>query len=477
MNAGKINPSIYLILALCIISIVLTLLFSSNLGILYSASLLIIFICIVFFSLTYPSIFSLQNFCLVSFLIHFQFIFLIIPSLILTNEIKSIFAARATLAVGLSVFLESLAAIITNHAQSKNVFDWVVRSIDKKHVKSMRLLLAILIVISAITMIYFIIKTPEVPLFRLFSIDASIDIITIREESFKLLNIPLIFKYLIEWVRCIFWPFLTGVMFSRLLIKKSKKRIFAFMVFFVIGIIITGFTTEKAIVTNFILINILIYIFIKQKKLKARTILLGGIISLSFPLLIFYIRAVSSKIGYPLQFAFYSLFNRIFMVPARVAMVHYMVFPDYINFLYGSSMNYISYFLGKELFPLSNYLYLYFYPWGAADNPSGFLNATYTSEMWANFGWFGIMLSAIFLGFFLHSVNLWVWKLKKTPEIISIYSVMLASVLNLISGNVTVFLLSKGFIILYFFTLLGNMTLIKTRKDNSQIINRSLKCL
>jgi hypothetical protein len=111
-----------------------------------------------------------------------------------------------------------------------------------------------------------------------------------------------------------------------------------------------------------ILINILIYIFIKQKKLKTKTILLGVTILLFFPLLIFYIRAVSLKIGSPLQFAFYSLFNRIFMISARVAMVHYMVFPDYINFLYRSSMNYISCFLGKELFPLSNYLYLYFYP-------------------------------------------------------------------------------------------------------------------
>jgi cytochrome c oxidase assembly factor CtaG len=87
------------------------------------------------------------------------------------------------------------------------------------------------------------------------------------------------------------------------------------------------------------------------------------------------------------------------------------------------------------------------------------------------------MLSSTFLGFFLHSVNLWIWKLKKTPEKISIYSIMVASVLNLISGNVTALLQSKGFVILYFFTLLGNMTLVKTIKDNSQIINRSLKCL
>lgn len=445
---------IWMTVALGLVSIIVCVSVSEYLGVINTIAVLVLMTGFIIITILAPHIFSISRISLVSVLVHSQLIFIVLPSLWLVGSIRSEFASRATVAASLSLFLVSASASVVSlgtarkYAKKSAIWDWAQRRGSRIESRITPWICTVLLGISLITVAYYVAVAPFIPLITMIRyFGSSINLLSMRETSFKLLSIPNIARYVIEWTRSVFWPFLTCIAMARWAVTRKRRQLVAPLILILMGLFITGATTEKAPVVYFLLAIILVHVFM-QGRLKTKIITIGMSIVPIFPLMVYLFDAISKGAGSPFMQALINLCHRLLVVPARVAMIHYEVFPQYVDFLCGTSINCLAQVQGKALFPLSNFLYVNFYPWGIPDNPSGYANAVFSSEMWANFGWAGIIVTSLLLGWFLQVVNIWIWAFKKTPTIVATYSVMVMSVFSLISTNVTVFLITKGFFIL-----------------------------
>ena len=94
----------------------------------------------------------------------------------------------------------------------------------------------------------------------------------------------------------------------------------------------------------------------------------------------------------------------------------------------------------------------YAYPIGVAEGYMNLLSTIFIGEAWANFSYFGVLFSPIYLGFIIEIFYLFILKNRKSPLFISIlvyssYSTNFASSLNPYIFN---YILWASIIILFF---------------------------
>ena len=70
-----------------------------------------------------------------------------------------------------------------------------------------------------------------------------------------------------------------------------------------------------------------------------------------FPFAVYLFNALSAGSDAPLAQALADFRSGLVLVPARVAVIHYEVFPRYIDFLYGASISGVAQLQGKGAFP------------------------------------------------------------------------------------------------------------------------------
>ncbi len=467
MQKNKNFIILKIIISLCLSSFILIFYVYDQLSMKYLLSYIII-IGLIFVSLVVEKRkYTFHALDLMSFLMIIIFIALILPSFFLIKEIQADYAIKATLALLIALMMIRLGGLIADVGLNKNISEtrtgWIYEKGSMDYKPKVNTLSILIVLVTLITELYWIVKTPSVPLLEMITnFGSSTNLLQKREESFKLLELPSVMRYSFEWVRYILWPLMTCMQLAKYKMKGEKRDLFIFFIYFLIGLFITSSTTAKAVVAEFILSLMITYVIASNKKISGKVYFVGIILVFMFPFIVFLFTGISANVSNPLDFAIKSIWLRLFDVVPRAAMVHYMVFPDHVGFLYGKSISIFSYIKGSEVFPLNNFLFVAFNPYGSDPNPSGYLNAAYTSEMWANFGWLGIILSSLFIGWFLKLVDSWVKSHAKTPLSISIYSLMFLSTFALISTNITTALMTYGFILLCLILWIFGTRKIKT---------------
>jgi len=216
-----------------------------------------------------------------------------------------------------------------------------------------------------------------------------------REEAFKTLHMSRIEQYLFSWNRSLLIPMI-GVMsiFYLRINKHLHNYIIAYGVF-VYGFFVNIITLEKSPAAS-LLLSILVAIYLSSKKRDIRLILLSVGLSLSIPLVIWYLLQFGRDDIW--QVIFMSLALRLFVIPADVLAQYFVVFPGIEGHLLGRSSQLFSWMHVEGTFPVSNFVMRIW-----LDNPetTGFANAIYLGNYWADFGIYGVILAHVVFGLIL----------------------------------------------------------------------------
>lgn len=97
-------------------------------------------------------------------------------------------------------------------------------------------------------------------------------------------------------------------------------------------------------------------------------------------------------------------FNRVLLDPSYMAYIYFEEFNDSSKFMYGNSFHVlISKAMGKEFFPT--------------------ISPSFVAELWVNFGWFGVTIGSMLVGFTLQFIQVKVFHVKTVPAL-SLFIIM-----------------------------------------------------
>jgi len=231
----------------------------------------------------------------------------------------------------------------------------------------------------------------------------------------------LLFSYFMNYVykkrwRVIFWfVILPLAVFASLL---TFERIYSFSLFILLILAIYFKNYQTISKSPFLLIS-------KSKILLSKFKIRLAIFFLGIFILAIFIGGVVSKTQYNLPFGSAGTFisnttkgfflNRVLLDPSHMAYLQFEEFNNPTTFLYGKSIRILSLF-GFEFQPVS-----------AA--PS------FISELWLNFGWLGIIIGVITIGFTLQLIQLIFFREKSIP-ILSFYIILLLNGAWIIYGHI-----------------------------------------
>ena len=123
--------------------------------------------------------------------------------------------------------------------------------------------------------------------------------------------------------------------------------------------------------------------------------------------------------------------GRVLLDPSYMAYVHFKNFNNSSTFLYGKSIRLLSLF-GVEFIPVCS--------------PS------FIAELWLNFGWFGVIIGTVLIGFILQFIQLTFFRKKSIP-ILTFYIILLLNGAWIIYGHVIATMSVSVYLIAIFFLL------------------------
>jgi hypothetical protein len=271
------------------------------------------------------------------------------------------------------------------------------------------------------------------------------------------------YRYLVDFSRNVCAPYACAILFIKLIKSRSFMSFFIYGVIAIASIFILTFNGEKSKLFLWLICSGLsTCLFFQPGRNKFYTAFISIIILASAPLIIIYTRLAMVS-GYSfresLMLGLDNIVRRIFYVPARTAMIHFDIFPSQVNFLNGSSISGFDHIVGKDHFQLANFIYVNFGPpeLNLYPDPNGLANAAFVSEIWANFGWAGVVIASIFLGIILQSIDKYIKKFPVSLNQIALFSTAVTSSTALLSVNITTVLVSGGFALIVFLNFLSHL--------------------
>lgn len=146
-----------------------------------------------------------------------------------------------------------------------------------------------------------------------------------------------------------------------------------------------------------------------------------------------------------------GLLKRIFIVPGKTLGLWFAHVPKDKPYLYGRDFGPYAKITGQKAADYNLELYPVFYPDYAKQGIKGSVNTAHFMRAYANFGWFGLPLSALFLATFFWFLNM---LYRKTQASLTL-SLQLFPLLLLSSGSLLTLLFSGGWGLLLLLLLLS----------------------
>lgn len=377
--------------------------------------------------LTLPSFFLLSYIALMSIPSIYWFLKLSFPTK--NTYFLAIQSVLVTfpLGVGLAnLFCQKPAIIIKNFLYSK-----LVKTPDDKKFLP---LFIILFLSSFPVLLFYAFFVKHIQLIEIIkSYPTSINVMALR---FAENTAPGIIQWLFELLRRFILPLCVLYVYfiSRLYNKKWK---IIFWIVFITTLFISSLTLDRAEPVALIIMMILVYLLARNQSIfrvfntKLLMILLlaitvGAIISVFQYQSAFTLDRVVGNIKH-------MFLDRIILDPSNMASWSFQDFSGPSSFLHGRSI--------KILMPLVGGDYTPGYP------------ASFVGDLWRNFGWLGVIIGTITMGFIFQFLQINFFK-RKSIFILSLFVVLLINTVWLIFGNalgtisVSIFLLSIIFLII-----------------------------
>lgn len=240
--------------------------------------------------------------------------------------------------------------------------------------------------------------------------------------------------YIRNIVMCTVTPLTSYIAYIYMRKTKESKWLILFALLFVASVIVKTYNFEKAPVVYYV-----IYLYVLEvmmgniKTLKGLTMVgvLGGVA------IYFFYYVISGYSG--------NLFTistgpggRIFMTQIATMFLHVDAFPNIHPFLDGASLpSLFADFLGiGESWIRSGSVVMNVYNQSAVSQGiAGVMNSIFTAEAWANWGWGGVLVSPLVVGFVYSVSTCFVIKRQKTPAMMMIYLVCFMNFTNSLLGG------------------------------------------
>ena len=311
-------------------------------------------------------------------------------------------------------------------------------------------IIVLLFSVSILIFCGYLLRVNELPLIELIKNPGdSTKFFFMREEALKALDMTKGERYLFFWLRSLFIPF--GIIGSLLLsstYRKHKYKIL-FILFFIFGLIVNTITLEKSPIAS-IFLSIAAYIFLKREKVKPSLIISLILLTLVSPILISYFIFIDREDVFDI--ILWSYINRLIVTPAEVLFYYFQYFPDTHDFLLGRSSQLFSWMHAEGTFPVSNYIAKL---WWNMPKTTGFANANFLGNFWADFGWYGTTISTFVFGIMAH---LFQWKILETVDYKkNLLFLLVMSIcvpvfsFGFFSSNFTILFFTKGLLLLVIF--------------------------
>jgi oligosaccharide repeat unit polymerase len=119
-----------------------------------------------------------------------------------------------------------------------------------------------------------------------------------------------------------------------------------------------------------------------------------------------------------------SLWGRVFISEYAGLLLSLEYFPDVITqpTWYIGLPSFILSFFGAENIESARLLMMHINPKGVASGEANLISSYYMAEAWANYGWIGLILSPIIVGWVVQSVHIFLLKHSKQPLPMAFYS-------------------------------------------------------
>jgi len=243
----------------------------------------------------------------------------------------------------------------------------------------------------------------ELPLIKAFQGANNFELMMAREETFKLLDptwnsgpTSLIFYPLLAY-RYIFYPLIV-VYFWKFYKYFNKNTKLLGWVTTVMAIFLTVANGQRAPLPAFLIRIVFFYFAFKNIK---RTKIIN-----KFPIYIFLILFIPLLITInnyaegDILFGLNLFFQRLTFTPFQDLLDYFNAFPHNWDFLYGDTvLKPIKHLLGLNYFYIENEMCFFSNPYSIESCHS---NAAYLSNLWADFGYFGISIGSFLVSFVIN---------------------------------------------------------------------------
>ena len=265
----------------------------------------------------------------------------------------------------------------------------------------------------------------------------------LREESFKLLDSPLLYFY--QLVRVALYPILILIALGSYLRFRQRRWLVMLMVASISGLFFASLTLAKApVALIFLLIGVFLYLY-RRGSLSRKTVAIVLVLVFAFPLfvVIFAFSGGSGEIVTPLA-AMVAIGSRLFSIPAEAVYYYFEYFPDQVKYLHGRSIDKLARVMGVPPFDTANAIGLYAFNSGADSITA---NAAFIADLNADFGMWGVILGGLLVGVVMQAVQIFILRRRKTVVTLACFSFLIIAFWFLQSTSLPVVLASNGIIL------------------------------
>lgn len=207
--------------------------------------------------------------------------------------------------------------------------------------------------------------------------------------------------------------FCSFIFFAQILTRKSYYNKVLFGVAFLFTTFSMVMTTSKGPMAQFLVGLFLIYVIIRRRGAVSVRGLASFSVILAILLIAFYMQFMGT--GSPLQ-ALLNMLSRVFTGAIQPAYHYLEYFPKHHEYLFGKSLPNPGGILPFETYSLSIEMSKWQTPEAAGMGVVGSMPAVYWGEMYANFGFWGVLFPPFFVGLIVY----WFDFISKKFEITSI---------------------------------------------------------
>lgn len=253
-----------------------------------------------------------------------------------------------------------------------------------------------------------------------------------------------------HWYRLFMRDFLSIIslaLFGQYLIRKKYFYFLIFFFSFLVSLLSLLSATEKGPALWYLISLMIMYLIIKNdSRLKLKYLIGLGIFA---PLLIGLIYVNFMNAPSFIKGIEYG-FSRLTTGQIQGLYHYFTIFPDQVDFLYGRSFPNPGGLMPFEPYSLSKSVYNIIFPDKSLKGVVGSMPTFYWGEMYANFGYLGVIFPPFFIGYLLYYLNILIFKLPMTPIMLSIYVYLISHYDGLATTSLSKFLIDIKIVLVLF---------------------------